>query len=262
MGDPTTQTGDRMVFITKQDIWNAMQRRKDFLAKLNTLTQKTAECIASFGTKNKINGVQDTANKSLPWPALLSPSNSNDYSINTNYNDIADTFSGRVPYRVNTSRSSGTTGNSIPSPYYLLQADGANCPAGWASIYPWWDNWKDHLFYAISEMYKPDNVATTDCTSDHCVSVNDSGHYAAVVIFAGKKLSGQTRASSVTDSQRGISSRYLEGSNATNIANSNTNGNEDYQMSTTSNTFNDIVYCIKQDLSVVPGNPLLTPTCP
>ncbi|MFA6204250.1 MAG: hypothetical protein WC710_13820 [Gallionella sp.] len=262
MGDPTTQTGDRMVFITKQDIWNAMQRRKDFLAKLNTLTQKTAECIASFGTKNKINGVQDTANKSLPWPALLSPSNSNDYSINTNYNDIADTFSGRVPYRVNTSRSSGTTGNSIPSPYYLLQADGANCPAGWASIYPWWDNWKDHLFYAISERYKPDNVATTDCTSDHCVSVNDSVHYAAVVIFAGKKLSGQTRASSVTDSQRGIASRYLEGSNATNIANSNTNGNEDYQMSTTSNTFNDIVYCIKQDLSVVPGNPLLTPICP
>lgn len=249
IGDHTLTSSDRMIFITKYDIWNAIQKRNDFFATLDNITLKTAECIAAFGFHNNT-----SSNKSLPWPAMLSPSSNNDYSINTNYNDIADTYSGRVPYRVNTSRTTSTTGNTIPYPYYLLQASGTNCPVGWASIYPWWNNWKDQLFYAISQKFKPENSSTNACDHDHCLHVNSAGNYAAVIAFANQKLSDQTRASSVTDSQRGDASNYLEGRNASNIANSHSDGNENYQTGASSSTFNDLIYCIKEDLSVVRGN--------
>jgi hypothetical protein len=254
MGNPALRTSDHIVFITKQDIWNAMQKRSDFLNTLNYMTQQVAICIAGYGSHNNTSG-----NKSLPWPAQLSLT---DYSVNTNYNDYDELSVGRVPYKVNTSRVQ--TGNSIASPYYLLQADGANCPvpAIWAGIYPWWNNWKDQLFYAVSKEYQPDNSPTGTCDSGHCLSVNGLGMYAAVVIFSNTALSTQNRASDVTDSQRGNAANYLEGSNAYNIASSHSNGNEDYQLSVTSSTFNDIVYCIKQDLSVVKGDATLTPVCP
>lgn len=255
MGDPNTQIGDQMIFITKQEIWNAMIKREPaLLIKLDTMTLETARCIANFGKYNKIAGVPSTSNKSLPWPAQLSLT---DYTDNVKYNDNNNgDLVGRVPYRVNTSQNDAH--NSILSPYYLLQASGTNCPtpADWASIYPWWENWKDHLFYAISDRYKPAYATTTACTSGssgHCVTVNRSvnlGNYAAVVIFAGKKLSGQIR----TD--KSVVSAYLEGRNNTNIDSAHPSGYENYQAETAvappSSTFNDIVYCIKEDLSLPP----------
>ena len=257
------RTGDRMVFITKQDIWNALQKRNNFFATLDAMTLRTAECIASFGTRNKINGVVDLTNKSLPWPAPLSMS---DYSVNLYYDDAVNLFSGRVPYKVNNSRTS--TGNTIANDLLLTSgtcnATGCvnNCPnpVDWANLYyPWWNNWKDHLFYAIAQTYQPDNSATSVC--GNCLTVNNAGNYAAVVIFSNQKLSGQIRASSVTDPQRGNAANYLEGSNALNIAGPSA-GIEDYQVNAASSTFNDIVYCIRQDLTVVKGNSALTPACP
>ena len=244
-GALTSPSSDRMAFITKQDIWNAMKRRQDFLTTLDTMTRKTAECIAKFGTTNNT-----ATNKSLPWPAQLALS---DYTNNTRFNDSDSLLVGRVPYKVNTAKAQ--TVNTIPSPYYLLQDDNpsasppapAYCAAGWTNIYPWWDNWKEHLFYAISDLYKPASSSTTACSSGHCVSVNGSGNYAAVVIFAGEKLAGQIR----TD--KSVVSAYLEGRNATNINAIHPFGNENYQADTTSTTFNDIVYCIKTDLTVVKG---------
>ncbi len=247
-GNIILTVNDRMVFITKQDIWNAMQKRKNFLTTLDSMTLQTAQCIANYGLKNALSG-----NHSLPWPAQIALS---DYTENTQYNDHDELFSGRVPYKVNTSQ--GLTHNSINYPYYLLQADGANCLSGWAAIYPWWDNWKDHLFYAISQRFKPDNAVTGACDSDHCLSVNGNpSNNAAVVIFAGSKLSNQTRAN------KSVVADYLEGRNATNIGSSHSNGNENYQVDASA-TFNDIVYCIKDDqyLTVVKGNPLATPVCP
>jgi hypothetical protein len=137
-----------------------------------------------------------------------------------------------------------------------------NCPNpnDWANLYyPWWDNWKDHLYYALSREYQPANAMTAPC--GNCLSINGSGKYAAVVIFANRKLAGQTRASSATDPRRGIPSNYLEGANALNLASPST-GVENYQLDPAGSTFNDIVYCIRQDLQVVKGNPALAPPCP
>jgi len=67
-----------------------------------------------------------------------------------------------------------------------------------------------------------------------------------VIIFAGKTLTFQSR----TD--KSVIANYLEGVNTTNMTGS-ANGNENYQADATNSTFNDIVYCIKEDLSVVKG---------
>jgi len=258
---------DRLIFITKQDIWNAMQKRRDFLTTLTTLdtmTRKVTECIANFGKLNRTSGVSDPANRSLPWPAQNSLA---DYSDITNYNDHNGLSAGRVPYKVNTARSQSD--NLISSDFLLTKGTyneithhwENNCPGpdDWAAIYPWWDNWKDQLFYAIGNRFEPQKVSATGvCDSTHCLHVNNLGNYAAVVIFSGQKLAGQTRASSVTDFQRGIPSNYLEGRNAINVTGP-ANGRENYQSETLtappSSIFNDIVYCIKDDslLTVVKG---------
>ena len=237
LGDITSPSGDRMIFITRQDIWNAMKKREAVLLdKLDNMTRLTAECIRDYGNKNTLSD-----NHSLPWPTRLTLS---DYGNTASYYDRINLYAGRVPYQVDISRL--RTGNTISSDY-LLTSSGVNCPvpADWAAIYPWWYNWKEHLFYAISQRFKPSNTGTNSvCDSDHhCLHVNSSGNYAAVVIFAGKNLSGAIR------SDKSIISNYLEGRNNSNMTGF-ANGNENYQIDATSSTFNDIVYCIRDDLSL------------
>ncbi len=233
----TLHTNDQFIFITKDDIFNA----RNLTAKLNTMTLEVAKCIAFFGTRNNSGGSPNPNNKSLPWPAQISLT---DYADILLYNDRVNLFAGRVPYKVNTARD--TSSNSI-SNKFLLQSDGANCP-GWAAIYPWWDNWKDHLFYALGERFEPGTGNTGSCSSTSCLKINGSGNYAAVVMFAGKKLSSQSRAN------KSVVPDYLESSNASNF--SSADGDESYTTAvTSSSTFNDILYCIDTNLNVNPCPP-------
>jgi|ERR1039458_2715594 hypothetical protein len=225
---------DQMLFITRQDIWNAVQKRTDFQNNLKLLTHRVAECLANYGQYNSAGGGGwgGGSNNSLPWPAPLALS---DYSDNTKYNDTANLYAGRVPYDVATSTT--TTGNTFGN---LMTT--TNCPAGWASVDPWWNNWKDHLFYAIGQSFKPSSNTNQSCGT--CLQINGSGQYAAVVMFAGQRLSAlnQTRAnkSVVTD--------YLETPNGTNFPGAN--GNENYKTASISGTFNDVLCFIDQNLSV------------
>ncbi len=224
---------DRMIFITKDDIFDALLRRSDFISTLTAMTQQTAECIAVFGTRN---GYSGSANKSLPWPAPLVLSS---YGANASYNDASDLYAGRVPYQVDTARTA--TGNSISG--NLLYP--GNCPAGWSDVDAWWSNWKDHLFYAIAAEFKPGNLATNPCGT--CLRVNGNGPYAAVILFAGKRLASQDRA------DRSVLAAYLEGRNAGNY--SNAGGNSDYEVSVETDVFNDVLYCIDEQLAVQPCPP-------
>lgn len=228
-GNIILTVNDQMIFITKQDIWNAIQKRTDFQNTLKLLTQRVAECLADYGNNNSPND-----NNSLPWPAPLVLSN---YSDKTKYNDASNLYAGRVPYDVGTSKAAAgnTFGNLMTT---------ANCPSGWSSVNPWWNNWKDHLFYAIGKEFEPSSDTNQSC--GNCLRINGSGKYAAVVMFAGQKLSAlnQTRA------DKSVVSDYLEGNNASNFPAAN--GNENYQTAPAISTFNDVLYCIKEDLSVVP----------
>jgi hypothetical protein len=249
---------DQMVFITRQELWAAVQKRADFTDTLQQLTKRVAECLASYGLNNDALLVTDpNKNKSLPRPAPLILTN---YGNNSNYNDSSTAiYFGRIPNTVNDSNgltSNTMTGNLLMPPLVggNPAVNGLNCPrennaaalTELERLYPWWENWKDHLFYALSLEHAPANQPTIPC--GNCVTVNGSGSYAAVVMLAGSGLSGQVRASAATDAQRGVIANYLEGRNATNPA----NGGTDYQNETASAAFNDALYCIDTNLGVAP----------
>lgn len=224
---------DQMIFITRQDLWNAIQKRTDFQNSLNLMTQRVAECLANYGNYNNV-----SSNNSLPWPAPLVLS---DYSNTAQYQDLSGLYAGRVPYGVFASRTA--SGN-----IYSTLMSNAYCPAGWASasINPWWKNWKDHLFYAVGKEFRPSFNTGQDCHwFNPCLSINGSGNYAAVVMLAGPRLSSQDR------TVKSAVNQYLEGSNASNYPDT-TSGNKDYTTAPASSTFNDVLYCIKEDLSVIP----------
>lgn len=230
-GTSAGSVNDQMVFITRQDIWNAIQKRSDFMTTLTGMTRQVASCIAWYGSNNPNND-----NYSLPWPAPLSLS---DYTSDNNYNDSGGIYAGRIPYDLYTSNN--TTHNSMYSDYLLPSTvQSGTCP-GWSpSYYAWWTNWKDHLFYAISKEYGPIpyNNDTNNCGT--CVQVSGQ-KYAAVVMFAGQALTGQSR------SNKSQLSAYLEGLNYSSYPNSG--GNSSYQGGVTTSTFDDILFCIKQPSS-------------
>jgi hypothetical protein len=258
----SSQMNDKLIYITRQDIWNAMLKRNDFMTTLKTMTQKAAECIADYGKRNYRYVQWPHVDKRLPWSGRFYPSSS-DYKTDSSYDDEDNRNAGRLPYRVNTSDSQ--TSNYINSPYYQLTSDGDNCPdvkdshghKDWPNYYPWWTNWKDHLYYAVSSSFDPDASIYSSWSGWHaphcgtCVEVNGT-EYAAVVIFAGQALSGQSRA---TDADHLSASNYLEGSNLTNINNSSYGGgtyvNGTDLSSNPGTTNDDVLYCIKEDLSVV-----------
>jgi len=240
-GSVTGVINDQIVLIRRSEIWNALQRRTDFYATLQSLMQQIALCLADYARHNS-----DPANLGLPWPAPLTIT---DTGNSTDYNDGSGLFSGRVPYIVNSSNT--LTGNRM-SGDILMTDNGLNCPrysTNFASlpgkIYPWWDNWKDHLFYALAKEFQPQNGATAVC--GNCLSVNGQGPYAAIVLFAGNPLGNQLRGNN-TGAERSQISNYLEQRNAANHPNSG--GNADYQTEVASADFNDILYCIGTDLQV------------
>ncbi len=244
-GSNSGSVNDQMLFITRQDIWNAVQKRSDFVSTLNLLTQRVAECLANYGRYNSAGGGGwggggggwgggGGSNDSLPWAAPLALG---DYSSNTQYQDQSNLYAGRVPYSVSTSKA--TTGNVFGN---LMTS--ANCPAGWASIDSWWNNWKDHLFYAIGQSFKPSSNTNQSCGT--CLRINGAGQYAAVVMFAGQRLPAlnQTRVN------KSIVTDYLEGNNASNFTGAN--GQENYVAAPVSSTFNDVLYCISPTFSITP----------
>jgi len=239
----TGQINDQILFITRQELWNALLKRNDFIDNLKNMTREATVCLSYYG---KMNGSYASSDKRLPWAGrFLNPSD--DYWTDANYDDEDGRMAGRLPYRVNTSRNA--TGNLISgtSPYQLL-ADGTNCPlsSNWPNYYTWWTNWKDHLYYAVSNAFEP-NGGSSSCSTDACLTVNGSGQYAAVVMFAGQSLSGQSRNST---SDRLDISNYLEGRNLSN--GDNTSGDSNYESGASSAGFNDILYCINPNLSVTP----------
>lgn len=250
---PLNGVNDQLLFITRQELWTAIRQRADFNLALTQLMQRVAECLADYGNNNV-----DSRNLSLPWPAEMVPATP-DYGQNSKYNDTKNLYVGRVPYDVGT--SSSASNHKIKSKGTLMTNNGLQCPhyaanpgsdaLAWA--YPWWNNWKDHLFYAISKAYKPVNSPTLPCVSD-CLKVNGTGDFAAMVLFADSPLPGVMRASQTSNNaERGVISLYLEGRNAGNFTVAD--GQSDFELATPNDTFNDQLYCIREissRLSAVP----------
>jgi hypothetical protein len=211
------------------------------------LLQKTAQCLVKYGKNNST-----ASDKRLPWAAPLNVSS----FLYDALDDSVNLRAGRVPFKVDTSAITAPTNPLVTSSnsYRLLTI--ARCPIGWVNVAGeptsstssdgWWGKWKDHLFYAVADAFKPTStVATqaTPCDSGSCLTVDGIGPYAAVLMFSGKKLASQGRG---TLAQKIDASNYLEGANATAIA----SGGGTAFTKSISATQNDTLICIKQDLSI------------
>ena len=122
-------------------------------------------------------------------------------------------------------------------------------PAWTAVQFARWQHWKDHFFYAVAEAFSPGGTVPTSC--GNCLTVNGVGQYAAIVIFANSRLpsTAQVRNAPPTDTDtKRFASNYLEALNAINVPSSS--AVIDYVSSPISNTFNDLLFCIDDQLVV------------
>ena len=240
---------DKLVYITRADIWKAIKKRSDFNNYLRAMTRLAAECTAMYGTQNN-----SGSDERLPWASNVSLSGTTVpiYAVNARYNDVSSGMSGRLSFRVDTSR--GSTSNNIPNNITDYGTNGAYLftNGSYCAYTPdqkiWYDNWKDQLFYAVASSFRPSASwqwwYPFACPT--CLTINSSGTYAAVVIFAGDKLTnaaGQVTQPRNAASDKSTIGNYLDGSINPASITANTGGGN-YQAVAASSTFNDIVYAI------------------
>lgn len=271
---------DRFLTISRDEIWQAVMQRDEFdasvvtgLSKTRRVTEALARCLAQYGN--------DNANSHLPYPAPVNLAS--DYRDGLNYSDAAAISGGqhfgRYPYVVDDA-DAAIPGTITPSelfdknfsapPVHSAPADIRGCN-DLPILFPvstnadlrttgaedriFWENRKDHFFYAVSETYWPDSTPASESLADpsaaparcgNCITVN-SIEYAAVVIYSGVKQGAQLRHAPIapTDSidTKNDASNYIE------VVDAAGNGMGDYTA-----TGNDIMFCITdtEPLDVVP----------
>lgn len=244
-GAKSDSFNDQLVYITRAEIWSAIKKRTDFKDHLRALARRATECTKLYGAHNS-----PLYDKVLPWASNVSLSTSSipTYAVNSEYDDKVNIMSGRLSYRVNTSQSaSGNDLDTFDSNKYIF-TNSSYC-AYTPEQQVWYDNWKDHLFYAVANSFKPTAWWGSSCGT--CLTINGGGNYAAVVIFAGEKLSAPSPNPSQSRNSaydRSLEINYLEDPNRASIAADTGSGN--YKAAATDSTFNDIVYGIDSSLNV------------
>jgi hypothetical protein len=153
-------------------------------------------------------------NSRYPWASASYPS----------YSDTTNQRFGRIPDEPfnNTRTSSSSTMSDFWAP---------GCP--FSSSSNWWhtNNWKEVIFYGVASAFEPASTVATSCGSCLQVSPPIAVNKKFVAIAAGRKLSGQNRAS---NPDRGTISNYLELQNSTPSDNI-------FQQGSATTTFNDKV---------------------
>lgn len=285
---------DRFITITRDEIWPAIMQRPeldptDDNSKVRRVTEALARCLAQYGN--------DNANSRLPYPAPLDL-NGNDYRERDDYDDAAvdavDAHFGRFPYIVDDADSEipGTVSNNrlfnksfsatqvYPWPNEISDCDellilytpdqpvpplppdppvpNADLRALESEERVYWENRKDHFFYALSNSYRPSSSPSDDSAGaprcGSCISVGGNP-YAAAVIYSGAKLQGssfdQVRESPVapsdTEDTKHDYLNYVEFSGTTVTG----DGTSSYDLAVDGN---DIMFCITdtEPLDVVP----------
>ena len=239
-GNRSDAFNDRLLIVTGNEIFSAIERRSDFAPKLAGLAQSAALCLVEYV---KLNTNYAGDDHRFPWTAPVALAA---YTAEAYWDDAAGSLSGRFPYQVET-----TAALTNPNSSSLAAA---SCPFRTGNVDEnWWKNWKDHLFYALGADFKPNAPSPSPVAcGTGCLRVNGTGGQVAVVMFAGKRLAGQTRA---TDAAKGSLANYLEGRNLTNHP--NTGGDGNYESGAATSAFNDVLWCA----SLSGGKPVTSP-CP
>lgn len=192
---------------------------------LTGLLRKATDCLLAYGRSNDENGKPiNLDRKYLPWAAPLTLPR---YGNANNFTGKDENLSGRLPYDVSNTAGSihSTHNNSHYQGTPLLSTP--LCP-GWDEVDEFWENWKDHLFYAVARAHQvPHHHGHRDdpCSLNECIDVEDPDgiktDFAAAVIFSGARQAGQTRDNDTNPSYaskyKANPANYLEGVNVTSI---------------------------------------------
>jgi hypothetical protein len=271
---------DRLVFITRAELAEAVRRRRDLAMKLFedspkgfqppklNLTRAVAQCLSEYAHKT---------HGSLPFAA---PVQLKDYRDDGAYKDAykgaVDRLAGRLPRLVGASNQ--ITSVAVPGLFanpaqYQRKASLdkkstltaqemeekedlgiqiATCPIWNPELASLWAHWKDHLFYAVSAAHRPETSREEPpvCSAADCFFADGAGPYAAVVIFAGRRLAGQSRDAPPLDSdQKRLLGNYLEGRNKNTHAAAEGSGHyvsgDPGASPEAESANNDVLYCIE-----------------
>ncbi len=178
---------DQLLVITQDNIMRAIQKR---------VASEVKQCLNEYA--------KDPQNKGrYPWATKLDPANP------VNYTDSSNQLFGRIPD--NPFDNTVNDSNDQMNDTWM-----GNCNINSSS--GWWLNWKEVVFYGLSDAYKPVNpllapAANACASTGACLSINPPSVTADkkfVVVVAGKKLPGQVRTS---NTDKGTLSNYLEAPN-------------------------------------------------
>jgi len=268
-GDATSEQesppfNDRIEIITRDELWQAVLSRNDFLEQMQNLTAALATCLANYAN------VTASPNRRLPWPAPYDFAGG-DYRVDANYSDVngAGFYTGRYPFEVDDSNilMSIADGDNVFDIPGLCDNIAVPNPPGNVDLdtdtseyRKLWKNWKDHFFYMLSKAYEPGTSGETECTVGDCIKVDVGGiqtSYAGVVIFSGSRLAGQGRSAPPLGGdpdEKSVVSNYLEENRDTMFPDATGSGviNDVEPIS------NDLMYCITQEPT---GTPLTVTPC-
>jgi hypothetical protein len=253
---------DKLAVITPQEIFTEVSRRSDFLPSLVDtdpaigVLGALAACISEYGKRNN-----PLAKKALPWAARPSLA---EYHLATSYQDTDKQFSGRVPNEVDNSIADLPNSLVEPITNILLKQCSGPVP-GWVNVDEFWNNWKDHFFYAVAKAYSPespDSDKPDPCSvaGQECLTVEGTGKFAAVLIFAAeKRVVPQQNRNTVADAtyaspDKGNPANYLEGTNLAAIQNNAPSSAAPRNFSKTAG--NDTLICIQANATLT-----VDPTC-
>lgn len=228
-GKSTSSFNDRILTISTSEIFNNVDKRMQAKATL----AEVATCLIGYANNNAT-----ASDKRLPWATSFIMS---DYNSKVNYDDVSTRYTGRIAYIIDTSTA------TLPAHGWNTGAASKKQKMEYCSTWPaWWDSWKKDIFYAVSKDYSPNATASVpqNCTVGGCVTVDGSLPYAALLIYSGKKLMGQSRLNN-TDIVN--PANYLESQNSLEIANNT--GSGDFTKLTSASS-NDVLVCIRQNLTI------------
>jgi hypothetical protein len=215
-----TIVNDQLMVITQGSIMQTLQKR---------VSAEVIQCLTEYATNN---------NGRYPWAVPVTDI--------TNYNDSSNQLFGRIPANLNNTNNDSSGGgggwghwggwggggwgggnNAMSSQW------GPNCNThNLNTPNPWWLNWRELVFYGLSDAYKPRNVSNSPACGT-CLTVNPPSTAADkqfVVILAGRIFVGQVRS---TNGDKASLYNYLEAPNS--------NGVSPFGQGAASSTFNDTV---------------------
>lgn len=198
---------DLMLGITADEFFSAVGRRA---------LQQVAACLRTYAADP--GHLAGTVGR-LPWAAPVSDTDPDSPAFNpapaTLYSDVAATRFGRLPVDLSATPPPGAS-QALTG----VSSWGSNCPLHCSSRpncnKSWLKDWREHLFYGVSQRHAPDGDAGTATPVGPLLTVTLADGTVqtdapAVVILSGKVLGTQVR---TTITAKNTLANYVEGTNA------------------------------------------------